>query len=82
MLRELLKEIANGGTVTVAELARRLNTSEETIRMMLEELERLGLRKAGRPACSAKCEGCPYQAGCPLSARARRWIATGRENPD
>ena len=80
MLRELLKEISAGGTVTVSELARRLNTSEETIRMMLEELERLGLLKAGRPSCSARCEGCPYQAECALPARDKLWISTGGKN--
>lgn len=70
MLAKLLQLMAEGGgIITVAELARKVGVGEPTLRMMLDELVRLGYLEDARhgsagdggcgPACHAGCSSCP-----------------------
>jgi hypothetical protein len=76
-LTELLRAIQGSpGAVTVADLARQLGSTPETVRAMLIALRaagRLGPEAGARPA-AGKCTSagscsvaCPGPAGCPLA---------------
>lgn len=79
LLEDLLKAIREGGTLTTASLAQRLNTSPALIEAMLDDLARRGLLRDARPdsACaSGACSGCDLAGACkPHSARV--WSSGG-----
>ncbi len=78
MLRELLKEIASGKVLSLGELAARFGLGEETVRAMLEELERRGYLSSRSPDCSLRCEGCPLKGSCGVAGIDRIWFLTER----
>ena len=91
MLDKLLRLLRSGGTRTVAELARELETSVPLVQMMVEELTRLGYLApagAGHPSispspghsgrCSEGCAGCRMTAPCVVGESTRVWTLTDR----
>ena len=74
MLERLLHEIRAGGTLEVAALASRLDTSPQLIEAMLEHLQRSGLIQ-DYVNCGEGCQGCDLRAACNKSdqRRVRLW---------
>jgi hypothetical protein len=60
----LLGALAEGGIHPIANLARRLDVSEELVRALAEELARRGYLQAAGDDCGAGCRGCALSAGC------------------
>lgn len=63
MLEKLLAVIRLGGTLEIAKLAARLDTSPEMIRAMLEQLQRQGYIQPYR-SCGEGCGGCGLRNEC------------------
>lgn len=63
MLEKLLNVIQVGGTFEVQELADKLRTTPDLVRMMLEQLERMGKVRAN-PACESGCAQCGLKNKC------------------
>jgi hypothetical protein len=72
MLQQLLKEIRTGGTLETHALAKRLGTTPQIVRAMLEHLDRLGLVEAYAD-CSDGCRGCDLSPSCGHTAQGRLW---------
>ncbi len=76
MLREILKEIARRETISLKELAYSLGLSEEMLKAMLEDLERMGYLTSSVPECSFRCEGCPLKSSCKVTGVEKIWFIT------
>lgn len=63
MLEELMNEIRQGGTLDVARLASRLDTSPQMVQAMLEYLRRVGVLLAYE-SCAETCVGCSQSQAC------------------
>jgi predicted transcriptional regulator len=85
MLRELLRAIDQSGTVSTAELARRIGFSEVLVRQALRDLERRGYLESGLPdstrdRCVPACAECPVLPQCfsavwQLTEKSRKYLA-------
>lgn len=76
MLEELLNIISRENLVTPGLLARRLDTSEELVALMLADLEQAGyLRSVADDG--TRCAGCGLQQAC-QSPAPRLWMRTGK----
>lgn len=71
MLHRILTEIRNtDGTVTLGELARRMDTPVSALAPMIQTLEAAGLLGAETGAnvsCSTQCGGTCQPSACPLT---------------
>jgi hypothetical protein len=79
MLERLLTLLQRGGTITIDQLARELETSPEVVSGMMDYLARQGWVKSLTASCTATCGGCALARECaPLGGReeqARVWAA-------
>lgn len=73
MLERLLDLLQAGGTRSVDDLARVLDTSPELVQAMLENLGRMGYLKAIDGACNTQCGGCPLACSCGVGAGGKAW---------
>ena len=64
MLEKLISEVRAGGTLQTGELAARLRVSPAMVRMMLEDLERMGKLARVETECGTACGGCPVKNMC------------------
>ncbi len=76
MLLQLLEILRFGGTHTVKEIARQLDTSEALVQSMIDELIRLGFLKLAAQTCPGGCESCPMVSCCTIGAKGRLWTLT------
>ena len=71
MLHRILTEIRNtDGTVTLGELARRMDTPASALSPMIQTLEAAGLLGAetgSTMSCSTQCGGTCHPSACPLT---------------
>ncbi len=69
-----LSLLAEGGIRSLAELARRLDVSEELVRLMAENLARQGyLAPTGSGCTTTACDGCALSDACsPSGAHAAK----------
>lgn len=73
MLERLLREVADGGTVSSASLACRLGISEALAESMVEALRRMGYLQAAVGECVAPCDRCPVHGACLFGRQVRIW---------
>lgn len=78
MLERLLDLVQSGGTRSINDLARALDTSPELVQAMLENLGRMGYLKAIDGSCNTKCGGCPIAGECGTSASSKVWAVAGK----
>jgi biotin operon repressor len=76
VLKEVLKKIAEGEALSLRELAYSLGLSEEMLKAMLDDLERMGYLTSRVPDCSFRCEGCPLKSSCKVAGVERLWFIT------
>ena len=76
MLKEVLKKIAAGEILSLKELAESLGLSENMLKAMLEDLERMGYLTSRAPDCAFRCEGCPLRSSCKVAGVERIWFIT------
>lgn len=79
MLERLLHEIRAGGTLEVAALASRLDTSPQLIEAMLEHLQRSGLIQ-DYVNCGEGCQGCGLREAC--GTRSQRAVRLWQSRAD
>ncbi len=72
MLDQLMRQLAQGTTLSVEGLAERLNTTPALVEMMLEHLERQGLVQSVQ-LCQGLCEDCPFGSYCAPKEGRRLW---------
>lgn len=85
MLRELLRAIDQSGTVSTAELARRVGIGEPLVRQALRALELRGYLEPGQGdstpgGCAPACRDCPVLPQCfsavwRLTEKSRKYLA-------
>lgn len=64
MLRKILSQIIDDGSIHYRDIARSLNIPKNLVEQMVWELQRLGYLKPVMPGCtSTKCAGCPMKCG-------------------
>lgn len=74
MLTQLLDEIRATGTARTDLLARRMGTSEEMVKVMIEDLRRRGLLTEIHTDCGDSCQGCQLANSClPKRKDSRVW---------
>jgi len=76
LLKEVLKKIAAGEVLSLKELAESLGLSENMLKAMLEDLERMGYLTSRAPDCTFRCEGCPLRSSCKVAGVERIWFIT------
>ncbi len=73
MLERLLDLLQAGGTRSVDDLARILDTSPELVQAMLENLGRIGYLKALDGTCNTQCGDCTLACSCGAGAASKVW---------
>lgn len=77
MLTQLLDEIRANGTARTDLLARHMGTSEEMVKVMIDDLNRRGLLTEIDMNCGASCNGCQLANSCmPKQRSSRIWQLT------
>jgi DNA-binding Lrp family transcriptional regulator len=76
MLDQLLRNLAQGGAHSYADLTRALGVSEELLQQMIEDLVRMGYLRPVGADCQAKCEDCPVAGVCAIGGRGHVWGLT------
>jgi predicted ArsR family transcriptional regulator len=74
VIDRLLAILRQGGTRTLADLARELETTPSMVEAMLEDLSRRGYLRAQESACPGQCKGCPMATTCTVGGTGRIWI--------
>ena len=66
MLKEVLREIKNSDYISKANIAVKLNKSEDLIEDAFSQLMRMGYIKEDNNvnSCNFKCKGCPFANSC------------------
>jgi len=81
MLNKLLERLRSGGTHRIIDLARDLETTSELVKVMLEDLARMGYLKQVAGQCSRKCAGCSLAGLCAAGEGGRVWTLTEKGGP-
>jgi hypothetical protein len=71
MFDKLVKEIQSGGSFDINTLAQRLDTTPELVKLMLEQLQKMGHIKAYE-ACTSSCDHCGLKSSCSSPAGSKR----------
>lgn len=72
----MLERLQDGGTHTVAELARGLEVSAPLVELMIEDLVRMGYLAVATGSCGGRCEGCSMAKACAVGGPSRIWTLT------
>ena len=73
MLDKLMAVMQRGGTITIDQVARELNTTPEVAAGMLEHLARTGWLRDLTSDCGRACGGCALAGECGPRKRGRVW---------
>ena len=75
MLEKLMSKLKRGGTVTVDEMARELDTTPEVVAGMIDHLTRAGQLRPMNVSCDLACNQCLLVRDCQKPQRSRVWLA-------
>ena len=73
MLELLLEKLREGGTYSLAHLARNFDVSQSQMEQMVLHLTRLGYLKTMAGCDASHCPGCTSTSVCSVKAPARFW---------
>jgi hypothetical protein len=73
MLEKLMSMLNRGGTVTVAEMARHLDTTPEVVAGMIDHMTRTGQLHPMNVSCDLACNQCLLVRDCHKPQRSRVW---------
>jgi hypothetical protein len=76
MFERLMSLLERGGTLTVDQLARELDTSPEVVSGMIDHMARQGWLRALSSSCNAACGGCSLARVCGRREKTRTWVST------
>ena len=75
MFDKLMTRLKRGGTVTVDEMARELDTTPEVVAGMIDHLTRTGQLHPMNMSCDLACNQCLLVRDCQGPSRSRVWLA-------
>jgi DNA-binding Lrp family transcriptional regulator len=76
MFDKLLALLRRGGTVTIDQMARELDTSPEVVSGMIDHLTRQGWLRSMSASCDSACDACLFARDCVRVEQARTWVST------
>jgi Mn-dependent DtxR family transcriptional regulator len=75
MFDKLMSLLKRGGTVTVDQMARELETSPEVVNEMIDHLVRVGSLRQMSAACETTCRECMFARDCTRAGQSKVWLA-------
>jgi predicted ArsR family transcriptional regulator len=76
MFDKLLALLRRGGTVTIDQMARELDTSPEVVSGMIDHLTRQGWLRSMSASCDSACGACVFARDCGRAEKVRTWVPT------
>ncbi len=73
MFDRLMTLLKRGGTVTIDQMARELDTPPEVVSEMIEHLTRQGWLHSMSASCDAACNACLFARDCVRVEQGRVW---------
>ena len=73
MFAKLMTLLKRGGTVTIDQMARELDTSPEVVSGMIEHMTRQGWLHAMSASCDSRCNACTFARDCVRVKRGQVW---------
>jgi hypothetical protein len=73
MFDKLMTLLKRGGTITIDQLARELNTSPEVVSGMIDHMARQGWLSSMSASCDSACGACTFARDCVRVEQARTW---------
>jgi hypothetical protein len=73
MFDRLMTRLKQGGTVTVDQMAREMDTSPEVVSGMIEHMARQGWLRSMSASCDSACSACLFARDCVRVEKARAW---------
>jgi hypothetical protein len=80
MFNQLMALLKRGGTVTIDQMARELDTSPEVVSGMLDHLTRQGWLHSMSASCASACSACLFARDCTRAYNQRIWLTTGGDH--
>ena len=77
MFDKLLVLLKRGGTLTLDQMARELDTTPEVVNGMVDHMARQGWLHAMSASCDSACSACLFARDCVRTDQQRIWLATG-----
>jgi hypothetical protein len=74
MFDKLMTLLKRGGTVTVDEVARQLDTTPEVVAGMIDHMTRTGQLRPMNVSCDLVCNQCLLVRDCQKPNRSRVWL--------
>lgn len=76
MFEKLMAMLKRGGTLTIDQLARELETSPEVVSGMIDHMARQGWLRSMSASCDSACDACLFARDCVKVEQARAWVST------
>ena len=73
MFDRLMTLLKRGGTVTIDQMARELDTSPEVVSGMIEHMTRQGWLRSMSASCESACSVCTFARDCVRVEQRRVW---------
>jgi hypothetical protein len=77
MFNKLIALLKRGGTVTIDQMARELETSPEVVNGMIDHMTRQGWLRLMSASCDSACSECMFARDCMRVEKAWVWLSTG-----
>jgi hypothetical protein len=81
MLNYILKRMAAGDVESLSDLARELNVSDELVKQMIADLERMGYLRRISGRCDNCGSHCPSSSDCTSHEFGQAWTLTEKKLP-
>ncbi len=76
MFDKLLGLLKRGGTLTIDQAARELDTTPEVVSGMIDHMARAGWLRSMSASCDPHCGECLFVRDCTRADHQRVWLAT------
>ncbi len=73
MFDKLMAVLKRGGTITIDQMARELDTSPEVVSGMIDHMTRQGWLRSMSASCDSACSACTFARDCLRVEQARTW---------
>ena len=81
MFDKLLALLNRGGTLTIEQAARELDTTPEVVSGMIDHMTRAGWLRSMSASCDTRCGECLFARDCTRADNNRIWLTTGEGHP-
>ena len=73
MFNKLMALLKRGGSITIDQIARELDTSPEVVSGMIDHMTRQGWLRSMSASCDSACSACLFTRDCVRGEKARTW---------